>query len=283
MSGFDNAPDIMGEALGRLPIRSPLGQGKVVNMAPEATARAQRLLDKMKRMRLKGMAAALEEQMARTPVLPIALVNHLERLVAREEAERAQRRQQRRIKKAGLKVEATLEGIDYSHPRNLERARVAELGDCAWVKRGCNLIITGPIGAGKTYLASAFTHAACVRGHSALYRRLPELLRELAEARAAGGLEQYLASLAKVDLLTVDDWGLARLDHQQGMDLLQIAEERYGHKALLIAGLLPVEDWGLVMDSPAIGEAIIDRLTANAHRLNLSGESLRKEYAPRHD
>ncbi|MCB2226465.1 MAG: IS21-like element helper ATPase IstB [Desulfarculaceae bacterium] len=281
MSGFDNAPDIMGEALGRLPLRPSLAQGKVVSMAPEAAARTKALLDKMKRMRLTGMAAALEEQMARTPSLPPALVNHLERLVEREEAERSARRVQRRIKKAGLKVEATVEGIDHSHPRNLNRALAAEIAACGWVAKGCNLIITGPIGSGKTYLASAFTRAACLRGYNALYRRLPELLRELAEARAKKGLEQYMASLAKLDLLCLDDWGLELLDHQQGMDLLQIVEERYGKKAMIVASLLPVDEWGLVMDNPAIAEAVSDRVAATAHCINLSGESLRQEYASR--
>ncbi|MCF8031610.1 MAG: IS21-like element helper ATPase IstB [Desulfarculaceae bacterium] len=280
MSRYENAPDIMGEALGRLPLKSAAASGKVVNMSPEAPARTRLLLDKMKRMRLKGMAAALEEQMARTPALPPALVGSLERLVAREEAERARLRQQRRIKKAGLKGEATVQGIDYSHSRNLDPAQVAELAACAWLKRGCNLIITGPVGAGKSFLASALTHAACLQGHSALYRRLPELLRELAEARELGELDKYMATMAKVDLLTLDDWGLERLDHQQAMDVLQIVEERYGQKAVLIASLLPVRNWNLVMDGTSVGEAITDRLAAHAPRINLSGGSLRPEYAP---
>ncbi|MBU1276793.1 MAG: IS21-like element helper ATPase IstB [Proteobacteria bacterium] len=280
MSSFKNAPDIMGEALGRLPINPQARVGKVVKMSPEAPDRARRLLDKLKAMRLSGMAAALEEAMVGSPARLLPVVQQLEILVAREDATRTQGRLRARIRKAGLRVEATIEGVDYNHPRNLDRARVTELAACAWVTQGSNVIITGHIGAGKTYLASALTHAACVRGHRALYRRLPDLLRELAEARAKRGLEKYMEALRRIDLLSLDDWGLEMLDHQQGIDLLEVIEGRDGAKSTLVASCLPLNGWVRFTENHTIGEAILDRLVHNAHQINLQGDSLRKEYSP---
>jgi len=281
MSSLKNAPDIMGEALGRLPVRPRPGPGKVVEMPAEANARARRLLEKVRTMRLKGMAEALEEQLEGSHGVPASVVGQLERLVAREEAARAQRRARRRLKKAGLAEEkATVRDIDYSHSRNLDPGQVSRLARSEWVGQGQNLIITGPIGAGKTYLASAFTRAACEQGYGARYFRLSDFLEELARARAQGEMSRLVAELNKTDLLTLDDWGLERLDPQQGLDLLRVAEERYGKKAILVASLLPVADWGQVMEYSSVGAAVIDRLQAHALRINLRGDSLRREFSP---
>ncbi|MCF8042606.1 MAG: IS21-like element helper ATPase IstB [Desulfarculaceae bacterium] len=281
MSSFKNAPDIMGEALGRFPINPQFRSGKVVKMSPESPNRAGLLLDKMKTMRLAGMAAALEEQMAASPEIPFQTVLHLERMVAREEAIRAQRRLAARVKKAGLNLKTTLDGIDYSHPRDLDRGQISRLASCGWVVKGNNVIITGTVGAGKTYLAGALSHAACVQGYKVLFRRLPDLLREIDEARAKrGGREKLLDGLAKLDLLGLDDWGLEMLDPQQGMDLLEVVEMRYRSKSTLVASCLPLESWvGGVMDNRTIAAAVMDRLVHKAHHLCVRGNSLRGEYS----
>ena len=280
MSSLKNAPDIMGEALGRLPIR-PLGpKPKVVAMAPETPARAQALWERLKRMRLQGMATLLEEQMAASQAIPLAVVQQMERLVEREEDARSQRRLRQRLKKAGLPLEARVEEIDYAPSRHLDPTQVAHLARCAWVEQGHDLILHGPTGAGKTYLASALSNAACVHGYKTLYRRLADLLREVAEARQAGGLEKYLADLAKMDLLILDDWGLEKLDQEQGMDLLYIVDQRHGRRSILVASPLALSEWGQAMTNQAIAQAVMDRLGANAHRLELGGPSLRPDYSP---
>ena len=142
-------------------------------MSPESPDRARLLFEKMKSMRLTGMAAAFEDQMNAPHEIPTQTVLQLERMVSREEAIRAQRRLATRIKKAGINPNATIEGIDYDHPRNLDRSQVSSLASCGWVSKGNNVIITGTVGAGKTYLAGALSHAACVHGYKVLYRRLP--------------------------------------------------------------------------------------------------------------
>jgi len=280
MSSFKNAPDIMGEALGRFPINPQFRGGKVVKMSPESPNRADLLLDKMKNMRLTGMAAALEEQMSASPEIPTQTVLQLERMVAGEEAIRAQRRLAARVKKAGLNPKTTLDGIDYSHPRDLDRGQISRLASCGWVSKGNNVIITGTVGAGKTYLAGALCHAACVQGYKVLYRRLPDLLREIDESRSAkGGREKFLEGLAKLDLLGLDDWGLEMLDPQQGMDLLEVIEMRYRTKSTLVASCLPLESWVGVMDNRTIAAAVMDRLVHKAHHLCVRGDSLRREYS----
>ncbi|MBU4566753.1 MAG: IS21-like element helper ATPase IstB [Desulfarculus sp.] len=280
MSSFKNAPDIMGEALGRFPINPQFRGGKVVKMSPESPNRASLLLDKVKTMRLTGMAAALEEQMAASPEIPLQTVLHLERMVAREEALRTQRRLAARVKKAGLNPKTTLEGIDYSHPRDLDRGQISRLATCGWVSKGNNVIISGTVGSGKTYLAGALSHAACMQGYKVLFRRLPDLLREIDEARAAkGGRDKFLEGLAKLDLLGLDDWGLEMLDPQQGMDLLEVIEMRHRTKSTLVASCLPLERWVGVMDNRTIGAAVMDRLVHKAHHLCVRGDSLRREYS----
>lgn len=281
MSSFKNAPDIMGEALGRFPINPQIRGGKVVKMSPESPDRTRLLLDKMKTMRLTGMASALEEQMSASREIPPQTVLQLERMVSREEAIRAQRRLATRVKKAGINPNVTIEGIDYEHPRNLDRGRVSSLASCEWVNKGNNVIITGSVGVGKSYLAGAISHAACVQGYKVLYRRLPDLLREIAEARRnKGGREKFLEDLAKLDLLSLDDWGLEILDPQQGMDLLEVVESRYRSKSTLVASCLPLESWVGLMDNRTIGAAVMDRLVHKAHHLCVRGDSLRKEYSP---
>lgn len=281
MSSFKNAPDIMGEALGRFPINPQFRGGKVVKMSPESPDRVGLLLNKMKSMRLTGMADALQEQAASCPQIPSQTLLQLERMVAREEALRAQRRLITRVKKAGLNPKVTLEGLDYGHPRDLDREQVRHLASGAWVQRGANLIITGRVGAGKTYLAGALTHAACLQGYKVLYRRLPDLLREIAEAGGRKGARaKLLDSLAKLDLLSLDDWGLETLSAQQGMDLLEVVEMRHRHKSTLVASSLGLEGWIGIMDNRAIAAAVMDRLVHKAHHLSLRGDSLRREYSP---
>jgi len=200
-------------------------------------------------------------------------------MVDREMTEREDRRLQARLKKAKLRISACVEDIDYRHSRGLDKSLMISLASCAWIKGHQNLIITGPTGVGKTYLACAMVHKACLEGYAALYRRLPNLLRELAVARADGSYSRTMAAYARADLIALDDWGLDKLDRDQGMDLLELMEDRHGRRSTLVAAQVPVDQWHDVIGEPTLADAILDRLVHNAHGIALKGHSMRKKYS----
>ena len=168
------------------------------------------------------------------------------------------------------------EDIDYRHPRGLDRAVFRRLLAGDWVRGHQNVLITGPTGVGKTYLACALANAACRQGYTALYQRLPRLFEELAIARADGRFLKLMAALAKVDVLVLDDWGLALLDGERRRDLLELLDERYQTRSTLVTSQLPVAHWHDALGDPTLADAILDRLVHHAHPLTLAGESLRK-------
>lgn len=172
------------------------------------------------------------------------------------------------------------EDIHYRHPRGLDRAVVRRLLAGDWVRAHQNVLVTGPTGVGKTYLACALANAACRQGHTALYQRLPRWFEELALARADGRYLKLMATLAKVEVLILDDWGLALLDDDRWRDLLEILDERYQTRSTVVASQLPVAHWYEVLGHPALADAILNRLIHHAHPLALTGESLRKFQPP---
>ncbi len=232
--------------------------------------------ERLTQLRLFGMVQALTEQ-AQTPDLQaLTFEERLGLLVDREITERQNRQMRNRLRQAHLKQAAVAEDIDYRHLRGLDRAVVRRLLAGDWVRAHQNVLITGPTGAGKTYLACALANAACRQGHTALYQRLPRLFDELASARVDGRYLKLMTALAKVEVLVLDDWGLALLDDQRRRDLLDLLDDRYQTHSTVIASQLPVAHWHEALGHPTLADAILDRLVHQAHPLSLVGESLRK-------
>jgi len=236
-------------------------------------------LEKLTTMRFTGMAAALEEQMQMDGHLDMTFEERLGLLLDREQAVRETRRLKTRLRKAKLRQQASVEDIDFRHPRGLDKSLVVRLADCEWIKKRNNLIITGPTGVGKSYLACAFAEKACREGFSALYLRTTKLFEDLSLAKGDGRYLKLLTSYAKTDLLVLDDYGLLELNQEQRHDLLEILEDRHGLKSTLVTSQLPVEHWHEQIGDPTLADAILDRLVHSAHKLKLEGDSMRKKRA----
>jgi len=236
----------------------------------------QPTVDKLHELRLFGMAKALEEQNGSAQYQTLDFNDRLGLLVDRECAERDSKRLDLRLKKAKLRLTATIEDVDYRHPRGLDKSLFLALAGCDWIRQHHNCLITGPAGVGKSYLACALAHKACREGYRALYLRAPRLFDDLTLAKADGRYLKILAAYARIDLLVIDDWGLATLTEQQRRDVLEIIEDRHDLRSTLIASQAPVEKWHHVIADPTLGDAILDRLTHNAYKLALKGDSLRK-------
>ncbi|TVQ30370.1 MAG: transposase [Geminicoccaceae bacterium] len=223
------------------------------------------------------MAKAQGEQRRSPAVDGLSFEERLGLLVDREAAERDARRLVTRLKFASLRQNACVEDLDLRTPRGLDRTVVAHLVDGAWIDRAENLLITGATGLGKSWIACAIGHKACRDGRHVLYHRVPRLFEQLAIARGDGRYARVLKSLARTDLLILDDWGLAPLAASERRDLLEILEDRHGRKATIVTSQLPVDAWHDVIGDPTLADAILDRLVHNAHRLELVGGSLRKQ------
>lgn len=234
-------------------------------------------LDKLQILRFYGMLKALQEQMQMTDIDQLAFEERLGLLVDREMTERENRRYKNRLSKARLRQQACLEDIDFHQKRGLDKALFMQLATCQWVKEAGNVLIIGPTGVGKTYLACALAHKACQQGYAALYFRMPRLLQELEIAKADGRYAKILKNLAKADLLLIDDWGLQKFAKEQSHDLLEILEDRHSLKSTLITSQLPIDHWHEIIADPTLADAILDRLVHNAYRINLKGESMRKK------
>lgn len=234
-------------------------------------------LDKLQRLKLTGMLRALQEQASIPDMTAIPFEERLGLLVDREFTERSNRRMQVRLRAAKLKQGATIEDIDFKGPRGLDRSLILKLADCEWVGAHLNVLITGPTGVGKTWLACALAHKACREGYSALYARIPRLLQELDVGRADGRYAKIMRQLSKTDVLVLDDWGLAKLTDQHRRDLLEILDDRYNLRATLITSQLPVTSWHEAVGDPTLADAILDRVVHNAYKINLTGNSMRKQ------
>ena len=234
-------------------------------------------LDKLKMLKFTGMCHALEEQMQYPDITQFSFEERLGLLVDREITERDNRQLTNRLRQARLKQQACLEDIDYQVNRGLDKALLQKLSECQWVKKPINILITGPTGVGKSWIACALAHKACREGRSAWYQRLPRLLQELPLARGDGSYAKLLARLAKTDVLVLDDWGLEKLSAEQRRDLLEILEDRHGSRATIITSQLPLDQWHAIIGDATLADAIMDRLIHNAYKINLRGESMRKK------
>lgn len=236
-------------------------------------------LDKLHALKFTGMAKALSEQIALPEIENLAFEERLGLLVDREMTERDERRLKSRLRKARLKQLACIEDIDYRHARALDRSLMVDLASCQWIKKHLNILITGPTGVGKTWIACALAQKACREGYSAQYLRLPRLLEELPLAKGDGSYPKRLTSLAKMDVLILDDWGLSKLTSDQRRDLLEILEDRHDMRSTIVTSQLPINKWHQIIGDPTLADAILDRLVHNAYKINLKGESMRKKKA----
>jgi len=236
-------------------------------------------LDKLQALKFTGMATALAEQMQMPDIAELSFEERLGLLIDREATERDNRRLSSRLRRAKLKHNAALEDIDYRHPRGLDKSLIQSLAVCQWVKEHLNILLTGPTGVGKTWLACALAQKACREGYTILYLRLPRLLQEMAIAKGDGRYPKLLATLAKTDVVILDDWGLAKLTAEHRRDLLEILEDRHGTRSTLVTSQFPIEKWHDVIGDPTLADAILDRLVHNAYKINLKGGSMRKRQA----
>ena len=236
-------------------------------------------LEKLATMRFTGMAAALREQMDMNGLEVMSFEERLAVLLDRELAVRQTRTMNARLRKAKLRQDGSIENIDFRHPRGLDKSLIIRLADCQWIKKHNNLIITGPTGVGKSYLACAFAQKACREGFSALYLRMSKLFEDMSLAKGDGRYLKLLTSFAKTDLLVLDDYGLTQLNQEQRHDFLEILEDRYGLKSTLVTSQLPIDHWHEQIGDPTLADAILDRLVHSAHKIQLKGESMRKKKA----
>jgi DNA replication protein DnaC len=232
--------------------------------------------DRLRELGLAGMARALEEIRRQPEVADLGFEERLALLVDRELLERDTKRLHARLRFAGLRVQATPEDVDYRAVRGLDRALFQKLTGGEWVERHENLLVTGPTGTGKTWLSCALGHRACRDNRSVLYQRVPRLLENLSLARGDGRYVRMLKSLARVQVLILDDWGITPPTAEQRRDLLEIVDDRHGRASTVVTSQLPVAHWHEHIGNPTIADAVLDRLVHTAHRIELKGESLRK-------
>ena len=236
-------------------------------------------LDQLHTLGLHGMAKAFVEVAASEEAGGLSHPEWLGLLLDREASLRQDKRMAARLRAAKLRQQACVEDIDYRSPRGLDRAMMQKLINGGWIDAHDNLVLVGPTGVGKSWIASALGHKACRDNRSVIYQRVPRLFEELALARGDGRHARLLRSLGRADLLVLDDWGLEPLDAAARHDLLEILEERYGRKSTLVTSQLPVDRWHEIIGDPTYADAILDRLVHNAHRIELTGESMRRARA----
>lgn len=239
------------------------------------------IYDQLLELRLPAFRDALREQQGHSQYAELAFEDRLALLVDHECCQRRENRIRRNIRAANFPMQASLEEIDFSPARGLDRSATLELGQCAWISNRLNTLVLGPTGSGKSFIACALGNAAARNGFTVRYHRTSRLLHTLGLARQDGSLTSLLRSLAKTNLIIFDDWMRDAITIQNAQDILEVLDDRFGHSATLIASQVPISDWHLRIPDPTLADAILDRLVHNARRIQLEGESQRKLRADR--
>ena len=234
-------------------------------------------INKLNELRLKGMAAALEDQLQMPEIDSLSFEERLGLMVDREETERENRRLTTRLKNARLRQNASIEDLDLKKSRGLDRSMITSLQSCTWIKDRLNLIITGATGTGKTWIACALAQKVCREGYTAKYIRIPRMFNDLHVAKADGSYAKILNNFARTNLIIFDDWGLKKFTRDQSHDLLEILEDRHNAGSTIITSQFPISVWHELIGDPTLADAILDRLIHNAYKIDLKGESMRKK------
>ena len=236
----------------------------------------QETLDKIKKMRLLGMARAYESSLENDKLLHLSADELITMLVESEWDDRMNRNIERRLRNARFRYQSSIESIDYQSDRNLNRNQIMRFAECSFIKKYENIIITGSTGIGKSYLATAIGHQACTYGYKVYYSNLGKLFSRLKMGKADGSYLREISKIERQDLLILDDFGLVSMDNQNRSALMEIVEDRHKKASMIITSQLPVNCWHEVIGEKTIADAILDRIVHDAHRVELSGESLRK-------
>lgn len=241
----------------------------------------QPTLDKLRALKLTGMADAFAEQLQK-PLADLDFNDRLAILVEQEWLLRENRKLKRRMTQAKLQQSACIEDLNYDDDRGLEKTKMLELSRGSWIKQALNILITGSTGCGKTYIACALAHSACLAGSNSRYYRLHRLWEDFKVAKASGTYNQLLAQLAKIEVLVLDDWGLPVPDQDRRQDLLEVLDDRYKKHSTIVTSQLSIAHWHEYLQDPTFADAIMDRLLHNAIRLELKGPTMRKKYNSLH-
>jgi DNA replication protein DnaC len=237
----------------------------------------EQTIEKLYAMKLQAMAEAFRQQLQQPDMNALSFEERFGMVVDSQWLWRQNRALAQRLKRAVLKQPATIEDLNYRHERQFDRAQMRSLASCQWVELHQNILISGPAGIGKTFISCALLEKACRQGYTALYTRAPRLFRDLSVAYADGSFDHMMARLAKTDVLAIDDFGLVALSDLERRHLLETIEDRHGNRSTIIASQFPIAAWHELIGSPSIADAVIDRLTSGAHRIELRGESIRAE------
>jgi DNA replication protein DnaC len=237
----------------------------------------QPTIEKLYTMKLHGMADAFRTQLEATDMSQFSFEERFAMLVDQQWLWKENRALARRLISARLKERGVIEDIDYQHPRGLDRKLIRTLSSCEWVRQKQNVVLIGPTGIGKSWLGCALAHKVCRDGYSVLHKRMNELFRELAIAHADGSIGRVLLKLSRVDVLLLDDFAMAPLKDSERRDFLEICDDRYQRRSMILTSQMPVAHWHEQIGDPTIADSILDRLVHNAHRIELNGESMRKK------
>lgn len=233
-------------------------------------------IEKLIKLRLSYMASTYQAQVSNPAILELSFDERLAMLLQSELDHRRTKRTKNLIRSSNMKIDASLESVDYSASRQLNKSQIATLGECGWIVRGHNIIISGATGTGKTYLACAFGRRACELDFHVSYYRLPRLLNDLEIAKTNSTYNRLMNQIKKSNVLIIDDFALARLSISESRDLLEIIDDRSKNSSCIFASQIPPTNWYETFDDPTFADAIMDRIIHNSYQIELKGPSMRK-------